>query len=47
MEDIEEGKEETRRIYSPYTTDFVAKLGKKIYHGDVFRPDNSDVNRLC
>jgi hypothetical protein len=46
MEDMEEGEEETRRIYGPYTIDFVAKLGKEIYYGDAFRSDNSDVNRL-
>jgi hypothetical protein len=46
MEDMEEGEEETRRIYSLYTIDFVTKLGKEIYHGDAFQPDNSNVNRL-
>jgi hypothetical protein len=47
MEDIDEEDGETRRIYSLYTIDFVAKLGKEIYHGDAFRPDNFDVDRLC
>jgi hypothetical protein len=46
MEDMEDEDEETRRIYSLYTIDFVAKLGKKIYYGDAFRPDNFDVNRF-
>jgi hypothetical protein len=47
MEDIEDEDEETRRIYGPYTIDFVTKLGKEIYYGDAFRPNNFDVNRLC
>ena len=47
IEDMKNEDEETRRIYNLYTIDFVTKLGKKIYHGDAFQPDNFDVNRLC
>ena len=53
IEDIEEEEkeddddEETRRIYSSYTINFVAKLGKEIYHGDIFLPNKFDVNKLC
>ena len=38
-EDVEEkddDDEEAQRLYSPYMIDFVAKLGKEIYHGDEF-----------
>jgi hypothetical protein len=42
MEGVEEDEEETRRIYSLDTIDFVAKLDKKIYYGDAFGPDNFD-----
>ena len=37
---------ETRRIYSLYTINFVAKLGKEIYHGDTFLLNKFDVNKL-
>ena len=52
MEDIEKEEkednndEETRRIYSLYTINFVAKLGKEIYHGDTFLLNKFDVNKL-
>jgi hypothetical protein len=41
MEGVKED-EETRRIYSLYIIDFVAKLDKEIYHGDAFESDNFD-----
>ena len=53
IKDIEEEEkendddEETRRIYSSYTINFVAKLGKEIYHNNTFPPDKFDVNKLC
>jgi hypothetical protein len=43
---LKKDEEEAWRIYSQYTIDFVAKLEKEIYHGDVFGPNNFDVNRL-
>jgi len=52
IKDIEEEEkendddEETRRIYSSYTINFVAKLGKEIYHNNTFPPDKFDVNKL-
>ena len=36
MKDIEEVDEETRRIYIPYNINFITKLGKDIYHSDIF-----------
>ena len=39
--------EETRRIYAPYNINFVAKLGKDIYHGDVFAYNEFDAVQLC
>jgi hypothetical protein len=50
MEDIEDEEQarEKARIYGPYTIDFVAKLGKAVYHADAFaRVDNFDPERIC
>jgi hypothetical protein len=47
MEGVEEIDKETQRIYNPYNINFVAKLGKEIYYGDVFTPDHFNVNQLC
>ena len=39
--------EETQRIYSLYTINFVAKLGKEIYYSDIFLLNKFNVNKLC
>ena len=38
--------EEIQRIYNLYTINFVAKLGKEIYYGDIFLFNKFDVNKL-
>jgi hypothetical protein len=50
MEDIEDEEQarEKARIYRPYTIEFVAKLGKAVYHADAFtKVNNFDSERIC
>ena len=45
-EEKEDDDEKIRRIYNLYTINFMAKLGKEIYHGDTFLSNKFDVNKL-